>query len=140
MKKFAQLSVVDILLQRMPELHPSMSSQQAMTPQLEDKLFNIWKNKKNQLSEKLFKKPESVTAKELDAMEKAGLIQASGNRIHITHKGSTAIKSMILGDDRSSFEDDGRSVNYKQAVKNTKTPSKLKDKNKSIENDWWSRF
>tara|TARA_Y100000310_G_scaffold329424_1_gene399242 strand:+ start:192 stop:614 length:423 start_codon:yes stop_codon:yes gene_type:complete len=140
MKKFAQLSVVDILLQRMPELHPSLSHQMQPSHQLEERLFNIWKDKKNQLSERLFKKPANITANEVAEMEKAGLVQAAGSNIHITHKGSTAIKSMVLGDDRSSFEDDGKNINYKQAVKNTKTPSKLKDRNKSIENDWWSRF
>lgn len=138
MKKFAQLSLVDVLLNRMPELHPSMAHQ--MSPQLEDKLFNIWKDKKNKLSDNLYKKPVDLQSSDLAEMEKAGLVTAQGNKLHITQKGSSAIKQMILGDERSSFEDDGSNVSYKQAVSNTKTPSKLKEKNKAIENDWWSRF
>lgn len=139
-KKFAQLSVVDILLNRMPELHPSLYSKMEHRAELEEKLFNIWKNKKNKIAEKTYKKPVDITSKEVAALEKAGLVQATGSNLHFTHKGSNVIKSMILGDERSSFEDDGSTINYKQAVKNTKSPSKLKDKNKSIENDWWNRF
>lgn len=138
MKKFAQLSIVDVLLRKMPELHPGMSNH--MTPQLEEKLFNIWKDKKNKLSDNLYKKPADITSSDISNMERAGLVKAHDNKIHITNEGSKTIKSMILGDERSSFEDDGSNINYKQAVKNTKTPSKLKDRNKKIENDWWSRF
>ena len=61
-----------------------------------------------------------MSVSEIDNMQKAGLAKMVGNEVEVTAKGSEIIKVMILGDDRSVFEDTPVVIDYNQALSNTK--------------------
>ena len=124
MKKFAQISLVDFLVDMMPELKENLENGSAKSKNAKS-LFEIWKNGKLKISNRIYKRIGTDSEK-IEALQKSGLITIVGSRLHITDKGSDIIKTMILGDDRSSFEDDGEVLDYKTASENIKTPSKLK--------------
>ena len=62
-----------------------------------------------------------------------------GDNIKITEKGSKVINIMILGDDRSIFEDEGIVIDYNMALDKTKGIKTAKQL-KVASTDWWSRF
>ena len=71
-------------------------------------------------------------------MKDSGLVLAIGDNLQITDKGQKVIKTMLLGDDRSIFEDDGRTVPYNTALNNTKgvkTAKKLR-----TASSFWNQF
>jgi len=135
-KKFQQQSLVDVLLDIMPEL--SRTRLRSTTRELgaAEALFNLWKNSSNKVSDQVYKKTKDLAESSLNEMQNAGLIKQIGDRLKITSKGSEIIKTMILGDDRSSFEG-GDSLTYREASLNTKRPSKLKKQSRKAEDDWW---
>jgi hypothetical protein len=100
-------------------------------------LFNIWKDQKNKISENLYQRPATISKQELDVMKKEGLISDLGNKIKLTPKGEKVIKIMILGDERSSFDNNEYQINYADAIANVKERS-LKQSNKKYEHRWWA--
>lgn len=143
MRKFGQTSLIDFLIDRMPELHPSLRRQDSKFVDVKAAahLYNIWKNKDNRIAEKTFKKPPTLSSRDLELMENEGLVKKDGEKLNITAKGSEIIKTMVLGDDRSIYEDDGKVVSYKQASANTRAASKMrKNTEKKVNDLWWGRF
>jgi len=149
-----QQSVIDTLLNILPStdfgkkrmLNGSIVSRKAA-----DKLFYLWKQQDSPLSNGIYHKPSTMSLEEVKGMQKEGLIRDFGDRIEFTKKGNEVIKIMILGDDKSSFEDDGKQINYEVALANTKAPTRKQAKKRretkglrglqgKIEQDWWSRF
>ena len=132
-KKYQQASLVDFLLDIMPGLsdRPGHVEKGAA-----DDLFALWKKNKK-VSNNVYKKPEDMKQATLDNMKKEGLVRQIGDKLGITSKGSEIIKTMILGDDTSSFEED-KEITYKQAKSNIKR--KLKNKKQQTEDNWWGRF
>ena len=59
-------------------------------------------------------------------MQKEGLVKSIGENIELTEKGAKVIKVMILGDERSSFEDNNIIIDYNQALSNTKNVKEAK--------------
>ena len=57
---------------------------------------------------------------DLQRMQKADLVKVIGDKFEVTEKGANVIKVMILGDDRSVFEENGLNVDYHTALDNTK--------------------
>ena len=99
------------------------------------KLFKIWKNSSNQISPKVFKKTDVMSSRELEDMQQEGLIKVVGDKIQITTKGSEIIKMLILGDDRSAYEDDGKDIDIRTAKSNIEKVAK-----KRQEKAWWKRY
>lgn len=134
MNKRSDSSLVDFLIDL-----------QAKTPQktntkLANVLFDIWKNKNNQIAKTIFKKPVTISNTEIENLQKEGLIEMISDKIKITAKGSEIIKVMILGDERSIFEENGEDIDYKFASEFVKTPSKLKKQGKKVEDLWWKQI
>jgi len=104
-----------------------------------DLLFDVWKESDGKISDKVFKKPASLSRKDEEFLQRNGVANVVGDRVHITSKGQSVLKVLILGDERSAFEDDGTNPQFKAAKAKMKRET-LKDKTKKAENDWWKRF
>ncbi len=129
MKKTAQSSLLDLLVRLMPEWKNEITvirtRRQPINQKAAKALYSMWSNTKNKLSERKFKKPREISAEELNAMEDEKLIIRKGDEIEVTAKGVDIIKTMVLGDERSVYEDDGKVMDYHTAHANTK-PRNLK--------------
>ena len=140
MKKQSQSSIWDKLIQIMPEFTEQViKSPHYVDPIAAKSLYNIWRTSSQKQSDKTFKKPVTIGHEEATRMKDAGLIKLIGDNIEITEKGSKVINVMILGDDRSIFEDDGTSIDYNVALNQTKG-IKVAKQLKVASTDWWSRF
>ena len=139
MKKQGQSSIWDSLIRIMPEFTDMVrKSPTYVDPIAAKSLYNIWRTGSQKQSDKIYKKPATIGIEEVNRMKQAGLITAIGDNLEITEKGSKIINVMILGDDRSIFEDDGTNVEYNKALDNTKgvkTAKSLK-----VASNWWDRF
>jgi len=137
MKKYGQSSIWDNLMKIMPELKDSISkSPTYVDPTIAKSLYNIWRT--GSKTGDVYKKPVTLSHDEFLRMKDAGLITAIGENINITDKGSKIIKVMILGDDRSVYEDDGNVIDYNIALNNSKGVKTAKTR--KIANSWWDRF
>ena len=104
-------------------------------------VFCIWKNGKNKISSNVYRKPLQISEKDIQIMEKENFIKCIGNNLKITPEGSEIIKTMILGDDRSSFEKKGNeSISLHQAESNIKKKKKHKEGQRLASTNWWDRF
>jgi len=139
MKKYGQSSIWDSLIRIMPELTNEIKkSPNYVDPIAAKSLYSIWRTGSQGQNEKSYKKPATLGHEETNRMKDAGLIQVIGDNIEITEKGSKVINVMILGDDRSVFEDDGLTIDYNTAlnkIKEVKTAKKLR-----VASSWWDRF
>ena len=126
-EKSAQ-SLMDVLIRLMPELAAIRKGK--TDPKLANLLYNeIWSKEANRVNDKTFRRPTSVKSAEIDKLKGEGLVEVTGDNISITAKGTQVIKQMILGDDRSIFEDDGRPTDYIKAMaglKSTRMSKKAK--------------
>ena len=140
MKKYSQSSIWDSLIRIMPEFKDKITKSPNYVDPIDAKsLYSIWRaGEQKEASEKVFKKPVTVGHEETKRMADAGLIKVIGDNIEITEKGSKIINVMILGDERSIFEDDGTNVDYSKALDNTKGIKTAKSMR--VANSWWSRF
>jgi len=139
MKKYGQSSIWDNLISIMPELTEQIrKSPTYVDPTIAKSLYNIWRTAEQKKNDKTYKKPVTLGHDETNRMKEAGLIKVIGDNIEITEKGSKVINVMILGDDRSVFEDNGVGIDYSTAlnnVKGLKTAKRLK-----VASTWWDRF
>ena len=121
MKKYSQSSIWDNLIQIMPELGLQIrKSPEHVDPLAANSLYNIWRTGESKKGSKIYKKPVTMGKDDVDRMKKAGLVKVINNNIEITAKGQKVIKVMILGDDRSIFEDNGVVIDYSTALNKTK--------------------
>lgn len=147
-------SLLDYLLQIMPDFgkngpgvmiidfrrKPTVNNRAATA------LFKVWKEKENKLGDYKFKRPETIAKDEIDLMEREGLIKSKKDTIEITPKGAEVIKTMILGDEKSAYEDNGTILGFHQAEINTKPrlrPSKKGSRyasEKQHGSNWWKRL
>ena len=109
-------------------------------PDAAKKLFTIWRTAENKVSSRTFKRPENLAHNDLENMKKEGLIKVIGENIEITEKGSKVIKVMILGDERSTFDDNEKIIDYSKALGNVKGVKTAKKTKAASKNDWWERF
>jgi len=124
-------------------LYPGISNQVAKKSDLVDSdaastLFSIWRTSNNQVNTKTYKRPSTISLLEVEKMVKAGLVRSIGENIEITPKGEKVIKVMVLGDDRSSFEENDISIDYNEALNNTQSVKTAKIS--KVANSWWNRF
>ncbi len=140
MRKQNQSSIWDKLIQIIPEFTEQIKkSPTYVDPIAAKSLYNIWRISSQKQNQKTYKKPVTVGQEETNRMKEAGLIRLIGDNIEITEKGSKVINIMILGDDRSIFEDDGIAIDYNIALDQTKGIKTAKQL-KVVSTDWWSRF
>ena len=139
-RKHAQ-SVVDFLVDILPQYQRKVKrGNHFVDARATHNLYSIWKNEKNQLSGGLLKRPSDLAEKDLTLMQEEGLVSKLGSNIKITEKGKEIIKIMILGDDRSIFDDNKRDIDFKTASTNVDTPSKMKKQVKKNEDIWWGNL
>jgi len=121
MKKQGQSSIWDTLLEMLPGLKDKMiKSKDYVDPSIAKVLFSIWRTGENKINEKTYKRPSTIAHDDVEKMKAAGLIKSIGDKIEITEKGSKVIKIMILGDERSSFDNNDIVIDYSKALNNTK--------------------
>ncbi len=124
-------SFFDNLINLLPHNYKNiiMRGKDYIEPSVAKNLFSVWRTGENKSSEKIYKRPTAIAHNDLEQMKKAGLIRVLGENIEITEKGARVINIMILGDDRSSFEDNDIIIDYNQALDTTKG---LKTANKTF--------
>ena len=106
MEKFNQ-SIYDSLIKLLPDMQNRIiKGKDHVNPVAARSLFSIWRIGNNKIDKNTYKRPPTVSYADVQMMQKEGLIRSIGDRIEITEKGSKVLKIMILGDDRSSFEED----------------------------------
>ena len=127
--KESQYSVFDFLVDRMPGLLAGKSA----SAEKAELLYNLWKDSKNKVSERVYRKPMNVKSSELKSLESDGFVKTLGDKVKITSKGDEVIKKMVLGDDRSSFEDDGTPPDYQKALSKTSQGNSQRKQ----EDAWW---
>ena len=117
-------SILDTLINILPQKFRDniiFKQKDYVEPSVAKNLFSIWRvGENNNSNEKIYKRPNTIAHDELEKMKKAGLIRVIGENIEITEKGAKVINIMILGDDRSSFEDNELIIDYNKALNNTK--------------------
>jgi len=138
MEKSSQ-SFFDNLLRFMPNLSNEIKmAKEYVDPSAAKNLYNVWRSG-IKTSNGTFRKPTTLSLDEVNKMAKEGLVKAYGSEIELTEKGQKVIKVMILGDDKSVFEDDGMVIDYNRALANTKN-IKVATKLKAASTDFWSQF
>jgi len=115
----------------MPQLRDNISfvKNDHINPQAAKDLFSIWRTAENKINNKVYKRPINISLTSMERLEQEGLAKLVGDKIEITSKGEKVIKIMILGDNRSSFDNEDFIIDYHQALSNTKdvkTAKKLK--------------
>lgn len=136
MKKISQ-SLIDSLILMMPSLLQSLKSRNNSNEKAANSLFSIWDNEKNRIRGNVYKRPVTISHEDVQDMQKAGFIRQIGNDIEITSKGESVIKTMILGDNSSSFED--KTVTYSESLANMDPSIKRTAKNTKVAY-WWNRY
>jgi hypothetical protein len=129
MKRYSQ-GWLDNLINLMPNLKNNFpkNNKNNINAGAAKSLFMVWKNAVKQ-GDKTYRRPNTIPLSEITAMQEEGLIRSVGDKIEVTSKGEEVIKVMILGDDRSIYEDKGAEIGYNQAlsnIKNVKTANKKK--------------
>jgi hypothetical protein len=149
MRKEAQQSLLDLLIRLVPDWGKEITIIRTRRPTIDrqaaKKLYAMWLDAKNKISDKTFKRPEDITKADIEKMENEGLIKEKKEEIEITAKGVDVIKTMLLGDERSAFDDDGTILDYMTAHANTKprmrkTSGKRASSEQISGNNWWSKM
>lgn len=120
-------SIFDTLLDALPGLL-SVGNQSSISDHSADRLYQIWKDKGNKISEGIYRKPIDVKSEDIAMMEKEGLVKMNHDKVAITEKGKEVLNVMILGDERSIFNHDGSNPKYVTALANTDVASRMKKK------------
>ncbi len=126
MKKTAQ-SLLDVLIHLMPELKDNNFAtliKNRPSNRNGEMLYNIWKDKENKISNFKFKRPPTISEKDINQLVSAGMIEIQGKNLKVTNSGTLALRKMILENDSFSLNEDS---NLKTASKNNK-------------NNWYTRF
>jgi len=120
-------SIFDTLLDALPGLVPG-GAKGLISDHSADRLYQIWKNKGNKISEGVYRKPIDVKSEDIAMMEKEGLVRMNHDKVAITEKGREVLNVMILGDERSIFNHDGSNPKYVTALANTDVAGRMKKK------------
>jgi len=136
MKKNSQ-SIFDSLMRIMPELNQNVRfGDESVDPIAAKALFQIWRTGSS-TNQKTYQRPTTFSHDDLQRMQKADLVKVIGDKFEVTDKGANVIKVMILGDDRSIFEEDGMGIDYHTALNNTQ---EVKIAKKQKVASWWDRY
>ncbi|MCK5763627.1 MAG: hypothetical protein KAH05_05865, partial [Clostridiales bacterium] len=99
-------------------------------------LFQVWRTGSSS-NQKTYKRPPTFSYDDLQRMQKENLVKVIGDKFEVTEKGANVIKVMILGDDRSIFDENGLNLSYRDALSNTQN---VKTAKKQKIASWWDRF
>jgi len=136
-------SVIDQFLQLLPSLDIQvMQKQNKINPSAARTLYELWRHGEK-IDKAIYRKSTKLGSLEYKLLEDEGLIREYSDKIEFTKAGNNVIKTMILGDDRSVFEDNGIAPDHNIALANTKNASRNKRINKTAskyEDMWWNRF
>lgn len=138
-------SVVDQLIQLLPNLNIQVvDNQNKINQSAARMLYELWRSGEK-INKNIFKKSTKLGSLEYKLLEDEGLAKIYSDRIEITKTGNDVIKVMILGDDRSIFEDNGVPIAHNIAIANinTKNASRCKYINKiakTYEDMWWDQL
>jgi hypothetical protein len=151
MTKTAQQSLMDLIFKMMPDLQdgkhgPMVFLIQKKSPinkKAVKTLMSLWD--KDNLSSRRFKRPDDISKNELDLLISEKLIKENGSELEITDKGIEVIKTSILGDERSVFDDDGKLLDFDIALSNTKPTRRITKRAKiasrnDIDGNWYFRL
>jgi len=141
MYKYLQ-SVFDYLVVLLPD--NKIKLKERIDPKAANNLFSIWKNEDNRIDGQTYRRPMDFPGSDVEIMERAGLVKSLGDRVEITQKGAEVIRVMVLGDDKSIFEDDDKIVDYHSSLANVSTPAITAGRklltSKKNDDVWWKRF
>lgn len=133
MEKYSQ-SIFDSLMRIMPELQENVRfGGDSVDPLAANSLFQVWRTGSSS-NQKVYHRPHTLSHDDMQRMQKADLVKVIGDKFEVTEKGANVIKVMILGDDRSIFEEGG-TMDYHTALDNTKNVKTAK-KQKVASNFW----
>jgi len=110
----AQNSLLDFLIDSIPELQFLTSKNDKTSNPLERSLFSLWSDAESQISERKFVRPIDMTEDVIIQLESSGLIESIGKNIKVTSKGTQVIQKIILDEEKSIFE---KSASSKPLVK-----------------------
>jgi hypothetical protein len=114
-------SIIEILFNYMPELTNKLYyKNNSVSDDTAKKIYAIWKDSGDKLNSNIFPKPAIMSRFEVESLEKEGYCIFDGKNIELTDKAFDVIKVMILGDERSKFEDNGKIKDYSKALSTTK--------------------
>lgn len=142
-KQSQYTSLLDLLVRLSPDWREQIKDFRAksiINGKAAKALYSMWTSSKNAVTPGVYKRSPTMSLDEISAMQEAGLIKDKGETIEITIKGGSVLKTMILGDDRSIFEDDGRVVAYETALANTKprrTKTARKNASVQLDGNWY---
>jgi len=141
MKKQTQNSnVLDFLMRNLYDVDlTTYKTKKHVDPKNAKSLYSIWRDTNNQVSNKIYKRPKTLSSTEIESMTNQGLVRCVGDKIEITSKGSDIIKTMILGNDISFF-DKNSDIDYVTAEKNVNARQASKKSTSKYEQSWWNRF
>lgn len=136
MNKQAQ-SLLDYLLQVMPELKDQkfklMIRPQGKDPNAKS-LYGLWNDASNKISERKFRRPPTMSDRDMKSLESAGLIEIHGKELKVTSQGVTVLRKMILDDD--TFHLGKKSECEKCVVKTASRSGEFSQSN----NNWYQRY
>ena len=136
-------NMLDYLLRIMPDL--AVQKKEFVDVKAANTLFSLWKNSQKQnIDKKIIEKPTTLSMNDVEQMESNGLVKSMGSNIEITSKGASVLKIMILGNDKSVFDDKGRITDYATSLAQSQNPTVKSAKSKNTkmaqENQWWNRL
>jgi len=137
-------SFFDYLVILVPEITKQLKAKDLVNPKAAKNLFNIWKDEDSKINNRLYRRPTTMSREEIITMEKSGLVKSVGDKIEITNKGAEVIRVMVLGDNKSIFENDNETIDYEKALATSKQPTVTASRKirtaSTHEDQWWSRF
>jgi len=114
MNKVAQ-SLIDLLiqipglqLQILPGLKQNIGLQ-TRDPKAK-MLMAVWEDVANKVADKKFKRPATMSQRDIQELEVAGYIKQHGDNIVMTKKGSDLIKIMLLNDNSHTFDEEKNEI------------------------------
>jgi hypothetical protein len=138
MKKYSQ-SVFDHFFNLYPDIGKEvLKKSELVDGKAASTLFSIWRTNEKTSNNRVLRRPSTISLADVEKMVKAKLVRSLGENLEITPKGEKVIKIMVLGDDRSSFEDDGVAIDYNEAVSNTQEIKTAKIT--KVASSWWNRY
>jgi len=137
-RKAQNSNVLDFLIRNLYDVDlTTYKTKKHVDPRTAKSLYSVWKDTNNQISNKIYKRPNTLSSTEIDNMTSEGLIRCIGDKVEITSKGSEIIKTMILGNDKSFFDKDN-DIDYITAEKNIN--ARQAKKTSKYEQSWWNSF
>ena len=120
----------------MPDLKDNMVMGDSIDPIAAQALFKVWRTGSSS-NTNTYKRPTTFSYDDMQRMQKDKLVKIVGDNFEVTEKGANVIKVMILGDDRSIFDENGLNIDYRTALDNTQN---IKTAKKQKVASWWDRF